>query len=101
MDFESHTDGVLGAATADTFVLPSSDKRRDAEQAVKHLSHALAGLQRALPCSSSAGVPGLLAVIARLRRKAIECFAFLRSSRASLALHVHRCCVRSCRTDAA
>ena len=69
---------------ADTFVLPSSDKRRDAELAAGHLSKALGCVYRTLPSGNSASSANsanrpalLMAMLVRVRRKAIECFAFL------------------------
>ena len=59
-------------------MLPSSDKRRDAEHAAKHLSHALASLSLVQHSCAAGRLPGLMEVLARVRRKSIECFAFLR-----------------------
>ena len=106
MPGSAHVDRGLGCVEsypslhAETFVLPCSDKRLDAQLAVEHLLHAITTLQLTLPSCSSASLPSLMVVLARVRRKAIECFAFLRSPLHSLCCCLPAadalCCVLHC-----
>ena len=74
---------------ADTFVLPLSDKRLDVQLALEHLSSATVALYRSMERGGGGGKgvgrvveapwaqAPVISALARVRRKAVECLAFL------------------------